>query len=79
VQRGRSAVVGAYRSQFRSQVTRSYRLQSLQVDAGSVGRAEARFTVERAGRPAISGNVVLGIERRNGKPRIRLIATESRT
>jgi serine/threonine protein kinase len=79
VQRGRSAVIDAYRSQFRSQVTRSYRLDALQVDAGDAGRAEARFTVERAGRPAINGQVVLGMERRNGKPRIRLIATESRT
>ena len=79
VQRGRSAVVDAYRSQFRSQVTRAYRLDALRVDAGDAGRAEARFTVERAGRPAITGQVVLGIERRKGKPRIRLIATESRT
>jgi serine/threonine-protein kinase len=79
VQRGRSAVVGAYRSQFRSQVTRAYRLNDLQIEAGTVGRAQARFTVERAGRPPITGQVVLGIERRNGRLRIRLIATESRT
>jgi serine/threonine protein kinase len=79
VERGRSAVVGAYRSQFRSQVTRGYNLDSLQVEAGPVGRAQARFTVERAGRPPITGQVVLGIERRRGKPRIRLISTESRS
>jgi serine/threonine-protein kinase len=79
VQRGRSAVVGAYRSQFRSQVTRAYRLDNLKVDAGSAGRAEAHFTVVRGGRPSISGQVVLGVERRNGRARIRLIATESRT
>jgi serine/threonine-protein kinase len=79
VQRGRSAVVAAYRSQFRSQVTRAYRLADVQIESGSVGRAQARFTVERAGRPPITGQVVLGIERRNGRPRIRLIATESRT
>jgi serine/threonine-protein kinase len=79
VQRGRSSVVGAYRSQFRSQVTRAYRLEDLQIESGSVGRAEAKFRVERAGRPPITGTVVIGVERRGGKPRIRLIATESRT
>jgi serine/threonine protein kinase len=79
VQRGRSSVISAYRSQFRSQVTRAYRLQDLQVEAGPVGRAQAQFTVERAGRPPITGQVVLGVERRGGQPRIRLIATESRT
>jgi serine/threonine-protein kinase len=79
VQRGRSSVVGAYRSQFRSQVTRAYRLEDLRIESGSVGRAEAKFRVERAGRPPITGTVVIGVERRGGKPRIRLIATESRT
>jgi ketosteroid isomerase-like protein len=79
VQHGRSSVLAAYRSQFRSQVTRAYKLNGLQIESGPVGRAEATFRVERAGRPAITGNVVLGVERRNGKPRIRLIATESRT
>jgi serine/threonine-protein kinase len=79
VQRGRSNVVAAYRTQFRSQVTRAYKLNDLQVISGPVGRAEAKFRVERAGRPPITGNVVLGVERRNGNPRIRLIATESRT
>jgi serine/threonine protein kinase len=78
VQRGRSTVVAAYRTQFRSQVTRAYRLADLQVESGAVGRAQARFTVERAGRPPITGQVVFGVERRHGQPRIRLIATESR-
>jgi serine/threonine protein kinase len=79
VQTGRGAVVSAYRSQFRSQRTRAYKLDGLTVEAGPVGRAEARFTVERAGRPPITGQVVFGVERRNGRPRIRLIATESRS
>jgi serine/threonine-protein kinase len=79
VQTGRRAVVAAYASQFRSQVTRGYKLDGLKIEAGPVGRAEAHFTVERAGRPPITGNVVLGVERRHGRPRIRLIATESRT
>jgi Protein kinase domain len=79
VQRGRRSVIAAYRSQFRSQVTRAYKLDGLQVESGPAGRAQANFTVVRAGRPPITGNVVLGVERRNGRPRIRLIATESRT
>jgi serine/threonine-protein kinase len=79
VQRGRRAVIDAYRSQFRSQVTRGYRLDGLKVEAGPVGRAEGRFTVTRASRPAITGTVVIGVERRSGRPRIRLIATESRS
>jgi ketosteroid isomerase-like protein len=79
VQHGRSSVIAAYRAQFRSQVTRAYKLDGLQIKSGPVGRAQANFRVERAGRPAITGNVVLGVERRNGRPRIRLIATESRT
>jgi serine/threonine-protein kinase len=79
VQRGRAAVVAAYASQFRAQATRSYKLTGLKVQAGPVGRAEATFTVRRAGRPTIAGEVVFGVERRGGKPRIRLIATEPRT
>ena len=79
VQRGRPAVVAAYRSQFRSQVTREYRLDDLAIEPGPVGRAGGRFTVAREGRPPITGSVVLGIERRSGRVRIRLIATESRS
>jgi hypothetical protein len=72
-------VLGAYISQFRAQVTKAYKLDGLKIESGPVGRAEANFTVERAGRPPITGNVVLGVERRHGTPRIRLIATEPRT
>ena len=79
VQRGRPAVLAAYRSQFRSQVTREYRLDDLAIEAGDVGRATGRFTVTREGRPPITGQVVLGVERRRGRVRIRLIATESRS
>ena len=78
VQRGRGAVIAAYRSQFRAQVTSGYALDGLSVEAGPVGRAEGRFTVERRGRPPITGRVVFGVERRNGKAAIRLITTESR-
>lgn len=79
VQRGRGTVLAEYRRQFRDNVTREYRLDGLEVSAGSAGRASARFTVERANRPPITGRVVLGIEKVRDKPRIRLIATEPRT
>lgn len=79
VQRGRRTVLAEYRRQFRDNVTREYRLDGLEVSAGSAGRASARFTVERANRPPITGRVVLGIEKVRDKARIRLIATEPRT
>jgi serine/threonine protein kinase len=78
VQRGRRAVVAAYRTQFRSQVTRAYKLGELKIQSGDVGRAEGSYTVVRSGRPPITGRVVFGVERRAGKPSIRLIAAESR-
>ena len=78
-QRGRREVLGQYRAQFEANRTRSYRLSGLTATGGNAGRAAAGFTVERAGRPPITGRVVLGVERVDGEPRIRLIATESRT
>jgi serine/threonine-protein kinase len=78
-QHGRAAVVAQYRAQFRANRTTAYRLDDLTVSSGDAGRAAARFTVTREGRPPITGNVVLGVERRGGKPQIRMIATESRT
>ena len=71
-------MVGEYRRQFAANVTREYRLENVNVDPGDAGRASARFTVVRQGRPPIRGRVVLGVERRRGEPRVRLIATEPR-
>jgi Protein kinase domain len=78
VQRGRAAVVGEYARQFAAADVRSYELSSLETTGGRVGRAEGRYTVRRRGRPALSGRVVLGVVRRDGEPRIDLIATEPR-
>jgi len=78
VQRGRRTVLAEYRRQFRDNATREYRLDGLEVSAGSAGRASARFTVRRSNRPPITGRVVLGVEKVRDKARIRLIATEPR-
>ena len=78
LQRGRRAVVNEYRSQFEANETQDYRLEQVQVTPGEAGRASARFTVLRRGRPPITGRVVLGVERRRGRPQVRLIATEPR-
>src|SRR4051812_34795791 len=79
VQRGRAAVVAEYRRQFATSVIRAYDLTGLVVTGGRAGRASARFSVPRSGRPPITGRVVLGVERLRGKARIALIATEPRS
>jgi hypothetical protein len=78
-QRGRAAVLAQYRDQFRANRTRAYRLVGLTATGGAAGRAAARFTVVRTGRPPITGRVVLGVARIDGRPQIRLIATEPRS
>jgi predicted Ser/Thr protein kinase len=79
VQRGRSAVVAEYERQFAANRTRGYDLTGLQVSGGRVGRASGRYAVRRAGRPPITGELVLGVVRgAGGEPRIRLITSEPR-
>ncbi len=78
-QRGRENVLSQYREQFQANRTRAYRLRDLNVSGGPAGRAAAAFTVVRDGRPPIIGRVVIGIARVDGRPRIRLIATEPRS
>jgi hypothetical protein len=78
-QRGRAAVLAQYREQFHANRTRAYRLAGLTTTGGAAGRAAARFTVVRSGRPPITGRVVLGVARIDGRPQIRLIATEPRS
>src|SRR5436190_2107608 len=76
VERGQAAVVAVYRRQFADRSVVSYRLSDLQVAGGDAGRASGRYTVTRRGRPALGGTIVFGVARRNGKPRIGLIALE---
>ncbi len=45
-----------------------------QVSGGRAGRASADYRVDREGRAAIEGRIVLGVVRDRGQPRIALIA-----
>ncbi|HEV7363835.1 MAG TPA: DUF4440 domain-containing protein, partial [Solirubrobacteraceae bacterium] len=76
LERGRAAVVAVYRRQFADRSVGSYRLSDLQVSGGEAGRASGRYTVTRRGRPALGGTIVFGVLRRNGAPKIGLIALE---
>jgi serine/threonine-protein kinase len=78
VQRGRPSVVAEYQRQFTADAVKEYALDGLQVTGGRVGRAEGRYTVTRDGAAPITGRIVLGVVRRNGKAAIDLIATEPR-
>ena len=75
-ERGRPAVVAVYRRQFADRSVGSYRLSDLQVSGGDAGRASGRYTVTRRNRPALGGTIVFGVVRRNGAPKIGLIALE---
>ncbi len=77
-QRGRPAVVGEYHRQFATSKVKDYALDGLKVSGGPAGRAEGRYTVTRDGAPPITGRIVFGVVRRDGKPAIDLIATEPR-
>ena len=46
-------------------------------ETGGLGKI-SRYTVTRKGAPPITGKLVLGVVRRDGKVAIRLIATEPR-
>jgi serine/threonine-protein kinase len=78
VQRGRPAVVGEYHRQFAADGVKEYALDGLKVTGGRVGRAEGHYTVTRDGAAPITGRIVLGVVRRDGKAAIDLIATEPR-
>jgi serine/threonine-protein kinase len=77
-QHGRPAVVGEYHRQFAGATIKRYALNDLRVSGGRAGRAEGTYTVTRSGAGPITGRIVLGIVRRNGRPAIDLIATEPR-
>jgi hypothetical protein len=77
-QAGRNAVVGEYHRQFAGSTVQRYALDGLQATGGRVGRASARYVVTRKGAPPITGKLVLGVVRREGRAVIDLIATERR-
>jgi len=73
-QRGRGSVVREYRRQFAANPTESYMLTDLSVRPGAVGRASGRYVVSRLDRGPITGRVVFGVQREQGRPRVGLIA-----
>jgi protein kinase-like protein/uncharacterized protein DUF4440 len=75
---GRDAIVDQYRRQFDGNV-RDYELQDLDVSGGRAGRASGRYRVEREGDEAIEGDIVFGVVRDRGRPRISLIAATPTT
>ena len=72
--RGRAAVVREYRGQFATNSTQDYQLSGLDVSAGAAGRASGRYVASRSGAGPITGQIVLGVRRERGHPRIALIA-----
>jgi len=77
-QRGRGAVVGEYQRQFGADEVQRYALEDLKTTGGTAGRAEGRYVVTRRGAAPITGRLVLGVVRRDGRPAIDLIANEPR-
>jgi serine/threonine-protein kinase len=73
---GRAAVVAEYAQQFKANPIQAYELQNPVVTPGNVGRVAAHYTVLLKGRTPITGTVVFGVERRDGRPVIGLIATQ---
>jgi protein kinase-like protein len=73
---GRNAVVAEYRRQFQASDVRVYRLTRLEARGGDAGRATGSYAVVRNGRPPITGEIVFGVVREAGRPKIALIAAE---
>ena len=73
-QRGRTAVLATYESQFRTNEISGYDITDVDVSGGRAGRASGRYELRRAGRDTAGGQIVLGVRRERGKPKIALIA-----
>jgi serine/threonine-protein kinase len=73
-QRGRAAVMAAYRAQFSGSDTRGFALSGLDADGGAAGRARARYRVTYGSEPDVTGTITFGVRRERGRPRIALVA-----
>jgi serine/threonine-protein kinase len=73
---GRAAVLTEYEQQFKANAIRAYEIRNPVVTAGNVARVAARYTVLLRGGGTITGTVVFGVERLDGRPVIGLIATQ---
>ena len=76
VEHGRVAVLDDYLQQFRHTAIRGYELRHVEVTSGWVGRLAARYTVLLAGGGALTGDVVFGMQRSDGRAVIGLITTQ---
>jgi ketosteroid isomerase-like protein len=73
-QRGRAAVLAAYRAQFADSATRSFKLDDLQAAGGATGRASGRYVATYRGEPDVTGTITFNVLRDRGEPRIALIS-----
>jgi hypothetical protein len=73
-QRGRAAVLRAYRRQFADSRTRGFELRELTATGGGTGRASARYVATYTGEPDVTGTIAFGVLRDRGTPRIALIS-----
>jgi serine/threonine-protein kinase len=71
--RGRDAVVDQYERQFDGKVG-GYELDDLEVQPGRAGRASGSYHVDREEGDPYDGQIVFGVVRERGEPRIALIA-----
>ena len=73
-QRGRAAVLAAYRRQFEDSETRGFDLRDLAAEGGATGRATGRFVATYGSGPDVTGAIVFNVLRDRGSPRIALIS-----
>jgi ketosteroid isomerase-like protein len=72
-QRGRAAVVEAYKGQFAAKRTTGFELSELDADGGAAGRATARYRITYDGDRDTTGTMTWTVIRERGRPRITLI------
>jgi serine/threonine protein kinase len=75
---GRDQVVDQYQRQFDGKV-KDYNLENLTVTGGRAGRASGTYRVDRDGGDPYEGQIVFGVVRERGEPRIKLIAATPKT
>jgi serine/threonine-protein kinase len=75
-QTGRISVSAEYARQFAGMQVKRYALSNMQVQPGDAGRAEGRYRVTRAGSGPLTGQITMVVVRQQGKPAIRLLASQ---
>jgi hypothetical protein len=67
-------VLATYCGQVRGSEITGYDLADLDVSAGRAGRAAGRYELRRGGQEPTGGELVLGVKRERGRPKVALIA-----